>query len=219
MFVNNVLTINRTIKLKNYLTICVSIAALYFSACSSSQQSESDDKYEHEQTKSEVTTGSSEAGVLLMNTAKSEQQNKMYSRESDSVYLYWTNEYISGLAGNTKCNVFALNVLYDAGFLTPSTNALCRDLFDTNNYRDVLPFISEGDINKAERGDLIISQSHVLIFESQEFIGDKLYVRGWWAGTRQEDDGQNIINNVCHGKYDPGYDFIIRRPLKKEVGK
>jgi hypothetical protein len=56
---------------------------------------------------------------------------------------------------------------------------------------------------------------HVIIFESLTKIKSDLYALAWWAGTQQSDNGDNIKNNVCYGKYKlTGY-YVVRRPVKK----
>ncbi len=185
----------------------------YFTGCSGSAGSEETDEAEiTTEKKTEILN--TESSVILT-TAKEEQNNYMYSPETDSTYLYWLNNELIILNGSTKCNIFALNVLSKAGFRTPEENALAADLFDTTLFNDILLVVGRNDISNAAKGDLIIWSYHVIIFEEQVYIGEEEYALAWWAGTRQSDNGNNIKNNVCFGKYKLDGDFVVRRPLKK----
>ncbi len=193
--------------------IIIFLFAICFYRCSgSSETKESDLPEKTPETESGIT--STESSVIL-NIAKEEQGNYMYSPEEDSTYLYWTNNELIILNGSTKCNIFALNVLFRSGYKTPETNALSADLYDTANFTDILPVMGINDFSKAEKGDLIVWDYHVIIFESAVRINDENYALAWWAGTRQPDNDDNIKNNVCFGKYKLDGDFIVRRPLKK----
>lgn len=188
------------------------IAVSSFASCTSSKDIESPENTEpkivHWQTeKSDVSK--------IIETAMNEQGNEMYSPDVDSTVQYWLNNSVIILHGSTKCNIYALNVLYKAGFKTPSANSLSRDLFDTSNYRDIFPVEGINEISNARTGDLIVWNGHVIIFESYITLNDGLYAIGWWAGTRQADNGVNIKNNVCHGKYKLDGEFVIRRPVKR----
>jgi len=185
---------------------------IYISGCSSSA---SDDNTESDIKEAQTIYESEIAGNTILSFAETEQQNPMYSPEVDSTFLYWLNNDLLLIQGSTKCNIFVLNVLNRAGFKTPKINALCRDLFDTVNFNDIIPMISMNDISTAVKGDLVIWSYHVIIFESLKKVKDDLYVVGWWAGTRQQDNGDNIVNNVCHGKYRLEGEYIVRRPVKK----
>jgi hypothetical protein len=55
----------------------------------------------------------------------------MYSISEDTAFLYWLDNQIITLNNSTKCNIFALNVLYKAGFKCPEINTLTYDLRDT----------------------------------------------------------------------------------------
>jgi hypothetical protein len=196
--------------------LCASLVMLfYISGCSGSSSSETEESNVPDNTtvkkSEEVNTESS----AILNTAKEEQENLMYSPDVDSTYLYWVNNELIVLNGSTKCNIFALNVLSKAGYKTPDENALAADLYDTTFFTDILPVVGVSDISKAKRGDLIIWSYHVIIFEEPVNIGDEVYALAWWAGTRQPDNGDNIKNNVCFGKYRLDGNFIVRRPLKK----
>lgn len=153
-------------------------------------------------------------GAAILNVAEKEQQNEMYSPSIDTTHLYWINKKIV-LKGATKCNIFALNTIYKAGFRTPTVNALTRDLVDTSKFKDIFPIIGISDPESARKGDLIVWNGHVIIFESLINIKKENYAMAWWSGTKQADNGDNILNNVCHGKYKlTGY-YVVRRPVKK----
>jgi hypothetical protein len=76
-----------------------------------------------------------------------------------------------------------------------------------------MPVVDVNNIDSVKEGDLVIWNFHVIIFEELKLVNDELYAIGWWAGTGNPDDGINIINNVCHGKYKLDGEFIVRRPL------
>ncbi len=162
-----------------------------------------------------LTESESEQGNIILTIAKIEQSNTMYSPEIDSTYLYWLNNKLIILNGSTKCNIFALNVLYKAGFKTPVSNALSRDLFDTTNFKDIFPVIAVNKITGAKKGDIIAWKYHVIIFETLVSIREDKYALGYWAGTRHEDNDINIKNNVCYGKYKLSGEYVVRRPKKK----
>jgi hypothetical protein len=140
----------------------------------------------------------------------------MYNPDVDSTYLYWLNNKLIMLDGSTKCNIFALNVLYKSGYKTPTTNALTKDLVDTEKFKDILPVVGIKDASNAKKGDLVVWNGHVIIFESLVKVKNDLYAMAWWAGTRQSDNGENIKNNVCFGKYKLNGYYIVRRPLRKK---
>lgn len=187
--------------------------SVYFTGCSSSSETEERTETAEEETETKTKKDYAESSVIL-NTAQSEQGNEMYSPDIDSTYLYWLDNDLIILSGSTKCNIFALNVLYRSGFKTPDENALARDLFDTANYKEILPVIGINEIIKARKGDLIVWYGHVIIFESATEINDEEYAVAWWAGTRQKDNEDNIRNNVCYGKYRLDGDYVVRRPIK-----
>lgn len=195
-----------------HLLLILLIVSLYFTGCSSSKVEKTSE--ETESTNIEKTFEETTADKIIL-VAKYEQENKMYSPEVDSTFLYWLDSTLIILNGSTKCNIFALNVLYKAGFKTPDVNTLSRDLFDTTNFRDILPVIGINDIANAKRGDLVSWKTHVIIFEYPVIINNEQYAYGWWAGTRQEDNGDNIKNNVCHGKYKLDGEYVLRRPVHK----
>jgi hypothetical protein len=192
---------------KLFLLLACLVQIHFLTGCSSSKKSvESVDEYE------EVEL---ERSYQIFSIASSEQQNPMYSKEADTTILYWLNDLSLELNGFTKCNVFALNVLSKAGYITPDENCRTAELFDTTLYRDILPIVSVGDCFKASPGDLIVWNGHVIIYEKLIVVGEEEFALAWWAGTGQEDNGENIINNVCHGKYRLDGEYVVRRPLLK----
>ena len=139
----------------------------------------------------------------------------MYATKSDSVYLYWLERSITGLKNISKCNIFALNSIYRAGYYCPEKYALTHDLFNRDKFNDIFPVI---DINSPEEivtGDLIVWDGHVIIFESLTKIKSDFYAVGIWGGSRKEDDGKNTLNNVSYGKYKLDGNYIVRRPKKR----
>jgi hypothetical protein len=167
------------------------------------------------ETTTEVSDVEEADGVKILGIAESERENQMYKPGVDSTYLYWLNNKLILLDGSTKCNIFALNVLHKSGYKTPSENALTRDLVDTDKFRDILPVVGIQDATNAKKGDLVVWNGHVIIFESLTKIKSDLYAVAWWAGTRQSDNGENIKNNVCYGKYKLNGYYIVRRPIRK----
>lgn len=192
------------------LIYLIALAVLiFFSGCSSG----SSDKEENTET-TENTTEEAQ-GAMIMNAAKEEQQNEMYSKSKDSTYLYWLNNKLILLKNSTKCNIFALNTLFKAGFKTPSVNALTRDLYDSTKFSDILPVVGYSDPELAQKGDLIVWNGHCILFEQLTKIKSVYYAFAWWAGTSQADNGDNVINNVIYGKYKLTGNYVIRRPVKK----
>ena len=190
---------------------------LYLIGCFPASRTEDDEEQTTETTEEnhEVTDVEDAAGTKIMSIAKLEREKEMYSPKKDSTILYWLNNRLAMLKGSTKCNIYALNVLYKSGYKTPKDNALCRDLVNTDNFKDIIPVIGENDVSNAKRGDLIVWFGHVIIFES--FVKSKTdtYVMAWWAGTSQRDNGDNIKNNVIYGKYKIKGNYVVRRPVKK----
>jgi hypothetical protein len=197
--------------IRSYCLIILVLTLFLFSACSSSKTS----KEENETTEETTEELSEEQGMLIMNIAKEEQENEMYSRTHDSTILYWLDDKVIILHNQTKCNIFALNVLFKAGFKTPSTNALTRDLIDTSKFKLIFPVVAISEPESARKGDLIVWNGHVIIFDYLKTIKNDFYAVAWWAGTRQADNGDNIINNVCYGKYKLSGYYVIRRPVKR----
>lgn len=187
---------------------------LYLSGCSSS--SGSDNESETPGIESEEALNDEEVKEnVIFKIAKLEQQNEMYSPEVDSACLYWVNNELIILNGSTKCNIFALNVLYKSGYKTPDENTLTADLFDTTLFADIFPVIGINDISNAMEGDIVVWKNHVIIFEEKIVVNGELYAKAYWAGTSQMDNGNNIINNVCYGKYRLDSEYVVRRPVKK----
>lgn len=204
-----------------YLTLFLSSLGLYMTGCFPASRTEDDDKETTETTEPkeenpEVTNDVDKGdGAKIMNIASKEREKEMYSPQKDSTYLYWLNNRLAMLKGFTKCNIFALNVLYKSGYKTPVENTLCRDLVDTERFTDILPVVGVKDATNAKKGDLIVWKGHVIIFESLVAIKNDLYAMAWWAGTSQKDNGDNIKNNVIYGKYKISGSYIVRRPVKK----
>jgi hypothetical protein len=186
---------------------------IIFNGCSASSDSD-DNSGSREEIKSKSDIEESEGEKILI-TAKQEQGNEMYSPDVDTTYLYWLNNRLIILNGSSKCNIFALNVLYKSGFKTPGENALAKDLFDTMKFTEILPVIGINDITKARKGDIVVWYNHVIVFVSVIEVENELYALAYWAGTNREDDGENIRNNVCYGKYKLNGNYVVRRPLKK----
>lgn len=157
----------------------------------------------------------------IIKTALTERENRMYSPSEDTTYLYWLDNYPMIIKNTSKCNIFALNTLYKAGFKTPNVNALSKDLFNESNFQDIMPVVSLSSLDDILVGDLIIWKSHVIIFESLAYVKNKPYAFGIWAGTSQKDNGKTVINNVNYSKYPLKGDFKVRRPVKinKDSGK
>ena len=205
--------------MKFFYLFCLTIT-FFISACSASN--DRSDKSEENNKSGSVENTESYSSVFnkINKTAEEEQLNPMYSISEDTAFLYWLDNQIITLNNSTKCNIFALNVLYKAGFKCPEINTLTYDLMDTSRFKDIFPLINFEDetdlVNKIRPGDLIIWNGHVIIFESLEKIKERLYAVAWWAGTHQEDNGENIINNVIHGKYPLEGNFIVRRPVASE---
>ena len=205
--------------MKFFYLSCLAIT-FFITACSASN--DRTDKSEENNKPGSIENTESYSSVFnkINKTAEEEQLNPMYSISEDTTFLYWLGNQIITLNNSTKCNIFALNVLYKAGFKCPEINTLTYDLMDTSRFKDIFPLINFEDetdlVNKIRPGDLIIWNGHVIIFESLEKIKERLYAVAWWAGTRQEDNGENIINNVIHGKYPLDGNFIVRRPVAYE---
>jgi hypothetical protein len=205
------------------LLVLAFFLGLYLIGCFPASRTEDDDEDKTETTETTETTGDNKEvsdavdadGAKIMTIANSEREKEMYSPKKDSTYLYWLNDRLALLKGSTKCNIFALNVLYRSGFKTPTENALCRDLVDTQRFTDILPVVGVQDISNAKKGDLVIWKGHVIIYESLVKIKQDLYALAWWAGTSQKDNGENIKNNVIYGKYKISGSYVVRRPVKK----
>ncbi len=153
-------------------------------------------------------------GNLIIKTALIEREKEMYSPSADTTYLYWLNNKPIFLRNSTKCNIFALNTLFKAGYKTPKTNALSRDLFNEELFQDFMPIIDIKNLNEILTGDLVVWKNHVIIFEELVFIKDDPYAKGVWAGTSKSDNGKTVKNNVMYGKYPLKGNFVVRRPQK-----
>lgn len=205
-----------------YIALFFSLS-IYLTGCFPASRTEEDDKETTETTEEknndegnkEVIEISDAGSAKILKIAASEQNVEWYSPSVDSTYLYWLNNQLIVLNGSTKCNIFALNVLFKSGYKTPKTNALCRDLVDKDKFTDILPIIGVKEISTAQKGDLIVWKGHVIIFEGLVKSKKDTYVTAWWAGTRQKDNGDNIRNNVIYGKYKISGEYVVRRPVKK----
>lgn len=197
-------------KNKKYLLILLFSAVIYIAGCTSSKTEE-----EEKNNNTEITEVETTEGAAIISAAEAEQDNEMYSPKQDSTYLYWLNNKLIILKRATKCNIYALNVLFKSGFKTPTVNALTRDLVDTEKFTDILPVVGIQSIDNIKKGDLIVWNGHVIIFESLTKIKNDTYAIGWWAGTGQKDNGDNIKNNVCYGKYKLNGNYVVRRPVKQ----
>ncbi len=194
--------------IEKYIIVFLAFIFLaYLSGCSSSK---TNDEENTQTTEIEETEGGA-----IISAAQAEQENEMYSPKIDDTYLYWLDNQLIKLKGSTKCNIYALNVLYKSGYKTPTENTLTRDLIDTDKFTDILPVIGIQTTENAKKGDLIVWNGHVIILESLTKIKNDMYAMAWWAGTRQKDNGDNIKNNVCYGKYKLNGYYIVRRPVKK----
>jgi hypothetical protein len=187
------------------LFLIFNFSFLIFIGCSSSEP----DKKENE----EVNKENESSHASIINVGFEEQKNPMYSRSSDSSILYNTGKLHSGLSGYTKCNIFALNVIYKSGYKCPDEYLLCKDFFDTTRYGEFFPFVRLSSLLEIQAADLIVWRGHIIICEKP---CDEEYVFAIWGGSSREDDGTTIINGVKYGKYKITGDYIIRRPIKKE---
>lgn len=153
-------------------------------------------------------------GDLIFKYAKLEQKNAMYAKDSDSTILYWLKNKVLYLKGQTKCNIFAINTLYRAGFKCPNVNVRTKDLMDEDILNDIFPVIRVRRPEDLEKGDLIIWNGHIIIYYSFQIIKNDIYALAMWAGTTKKDNGENIINNVIFGRYPLSGNFIVRRPIR-----
>lgn len=155
-------------------------------------------------------------GDLIFKYAFKEQKKKMYAKNSDYIYLYWLNNKKLYLKGKTKCNIFAINTLYRAGFLCPEQNARTADLMNERLFSDIFPVVNVSRPSQLKKGDLIVWNGHVIIYDTIAVVNKATYAKAIWAGTRKKDNGKNIMNNVIYGKYPLSGDFIVRRPIKRQ---
>jgi hypothetical protein len=155
-------------------------------------------------------------GDLIFKYAFKEQKKSMYTKNSDCVYLYWLKNKKLELKNRTKCNIFAINTLFRAGFRTPKTNARTKDLVDERLFTDELPVANVTKPGDLRKGDLIIWNGHVIIFDTLAMVKRDIYAKAIWAGTSKRDNGKNIMNNVIYGKYPLSGNFIVRRPVRRK---
>lgn len=155
-------------------------------------------------------------GDLIFKYAFKEQKKSMYAKNSDYVYLYWLKNKKLKLKNRTKCNIFAINTLFRAGFRTPKTNARTKDLVDERLFTDELPVADVTKPGDLRKGDLIIWNGHIIIFDTLAMVKHDIYAKAIWAGTSKRDNGKNIMNNVIYGKYPLSGNFIVRRPVRKK---
>lgn len=198
-----------------YSLIVIFALALFLSGCIPAQRNQNDDDDETEISENEINENDESDGNQIIKTALREQKNEMYSPDADTTYLYWLKNKPVKLRKTTKCNIFALNTLYKAGFKTPKTNALSRDLYNESLFQDILPVVSLNSLEDIRKGDLVVWKYHVIIFESLVYLKKDPYAKGIWAGTSKKDNGKTVMNNVMHGNYPLKGDFIVRRPERK----
>lgn len=190
-----------------YRVIIFTIFAIIFYSCSASEKKDNDDqRLQNYQNKDNY-------GEIIIKTALEEQNQPFYSPIVDTTYLYWLNNRIAILKNSSKCNIFLLNVLYKAGCKTPSINLLAKDLFEDSLYNDLFPIVDIADYKDIKRGDFLITQKHVIIFDSLTVKNGTFYAKAIWAGTKQHDNGDNIKNNVIYGLYPLDERFKVRRPI------
>lgn len=210
-------------KAYGFYLICISVLTVFLAGCmgaklpdieTTEERKQREEKKEEKKEERYVPELSSEQGSAIMYTAYEEQQNEMYQPDHDSTFLYWLNNKLLLLDYTTKCNIFALNTLYKAGFRCPDENVLTRDLMDESKYNDIFPVIDVSDLSQIKKGDLVVWNGHVILFEKLIKVKSTYYAQAWWAGTRKADNGDNIVNNVIYGKYPLNGYFIIRRPVK-----
>jgi len=208
--------------LKHYINICLVFAiALFLAGCVASPRHPKFEKEENDKDTVSVESdndqdadNSLEDGNQIIKTALIERENEMYSPSADTTYLYWLKNKPIFLRNTTKCNIFALNTLYRAGYKTPKTNALSRDLYNDDLFQDIMPTVKLKSLKEILKGDLVVWNSHVIIFESLTYIKDDPYAKGIWAGTSKKDNGTSVRNNVMYGKYPLKGNFVVRRPQK-----
>lgn len=192
-------------------------AAVLAGCTSSTSPDEETENRNNETNENTYIPYSEENGSRILAQAQIEQQNRMYSPNVDSTYLYWLGNKLILLYNTTKCNVYALNTLQKSGFKTPSVNALCRDLFDTTRFNEIFPYVSITDNSDIRKGDLVIWKGHVILFDYlfPPNKQNRIFAKAWWAGTSKPDDGETVINNVIYGKYELKGNFIVRRPIRE----
>jgi len=201
--------------------VLVMTGFIVLNGCSGSgNYSEEKDEYENSnKDKSKTTSSISELEMekkrtQIVETAREEQQNEMYSSSNDSTYLYWINNPVYGKF--SKCNIFVMNVLYKAGCKCPYENVTTYDLMDTLRFNEILPVINISEGEKLLKGDLIIWNGHVIIFESYVYEKNTEFVVAWRGGSKQPNNEIDIINDVAHGRYPLEEGYIVRRPVRVE---
>lgn len=194
-----------------YIALFLLLVSILLSGCSASSEDSESNKLDT--ISSNIKTDLNVKRDIIA-TALNERENKMYSPSQDTTYLYWLDNYPLIIKNTSKCNIFALNTLYKAGYKTPKENALSRDLFNPELFQDIMPIIPITNLDDIITGDLVVWKSHVIIFESLVYVNEKPYAVGIWAGTSQKDNGKTIINNVNYSKYLLKGDFVVRRPQK-----
>lgn len=207
----------RAVKTSNFkfLFAVVLAGSLILNGCSGSgeiseEKNEHADDTEYRDPVSELEM--ERKGNKILETAREEQKNEMYATANDSAFLYWINDPLFG--NFSKCNVFAINVLYKAGCKCPYENVTTYDLMDTSRFTDILSIVRVNEGAKILKGDLIIWNGHVIIFESFTANPNDDYVIAWWGGSRQTSNGTEIMNDVAHGKYPLEEGYIVRRPMR-----
>ena len=196
-----------------YIVLATSFSFIIYGCSSSKEHSEKDTVPDSVLVIQENETEEKDA---IIKTALIEQDNPMYSPSVDTTFIYWLDNKVSRLKNYTKCNIFALNVLYKSGYKTPDKYALSRDLYNDSLFNNVLPMIKINEPEELITGDLIIWPHHVIIFESLIYKKKKVYANGVWAGTSQKDNGNDVKNNVIFGRYELKKDYKVRRPQKEE---
>jgi len=199
-----------TKKYRYLLFTFIIFGVVIIAGCSGSSSTETE-----EETSNPEVSYKEAHGAIIMSTAEEEQKNDMYTKANDVTYLYWLDNLKTHLKNRTKCNIYAMNVIFKAGFKTPDVNVLTYDLADTSKFTDILPVVGISDPESARKGDLIAWNGHVIIFDYLVRIKKTIYAIAWWSGTGQKDNGDNVINNVCHGKYKLNGYYVVRRPVKK----
>lgn len=195
-----------------YSSLSFIILSLFISGCSSSSE-HSNSNVESDSVSIQNKTDISERYEIIR-TALIERENRMYSPSEDTTYLYWLDNYPLIIKNTSKCNIFAINTLYKAGYKTPKQNTLSKDLYNEELFQDFMPIINLKVLDDIITGDLIVWKTHVIIFESLIYVKEKPYALGIWAGTSQKDNGNTIKNNVNYSKYPLKGNFKVRRPQK-----
>jgi len=148
-------------KLLLALIVC---ALIILNGCSGSHEySEENDESENEK------------GIQIVEIAKEEQKNEMYSTSNDSTFYYWLNNQIHTLENFSKCNIFAMNVLYKAGCKCPEVNVTTYDLMDTTMFGDILPLVKVSDGKNILKGDLLDIYKSMLDYKLYYHSNDEYF--------------------------------------------